>query len=343
MSLNRTLKVLDAVSAGPMTLNAIYKKFFKKEDGSLINRRVFNRFVQGLEREGYIEIFIHKEMDLRKNKPVRIALLKERGSTLVCFHIYGREKDHLRTKKPKNEHMRHEIFLSNIIRIIRQEQAMKRNFYIEYILDDLAMKSAVRKKGSRGKNIYYPDLGVKLCLRDGTPISFYIELDCGSKGRKYWINKVKSWEAPTIVVFLNPERMELFIRYVINTYTPTLFFITYDDFKQAGLSHWLDEINCAGFGRLIIYEKEEDQEHPAGNTQEDKKDAADTQKVANGDEAVDAQGMRLPEKSEREEDKGAIKEEAVQGTDNKAMDGRMENWYDRVKRFVEWVTKMQLV
>lgn len=239
-SLERKLYIFRALSAGPMRLDDLHRVIFRSANGEQPCKRVFNRMMQKLKDGEYIDTLEWRDCT-HKNGVVRLAFLQPRGANLLCAN-YGIERDHIRMRVPRVLHMRHELILSNIVRFLRSEEDNKK-YVLESYHDDTIMKRNLRFRGTKGKNVYLPDLKCRVNFDKGTAI-FNLELDCGHKGRKYWSQKIRTWGDPTLLITLNSKRADRLANYALNDMQRRgmICAISLPDLYKVGLTHFRDAL-----------------------------------------------------------------------------------------------------
>lgn len=254
MALERNLKIFEALSAGPATLPYLHGTVFRKNSGELVSRQVFERYIRRLSEDEYIQVLKIRET-VRKTGSVRVAVLKERGADILC-RVMNLERDHVRMRVPRKYEWYHDFVLAEVIRSIRNEAANRRRYVIEYIHDDIVIKSkAYKLQGGLRKNVYFPDLRVRIHPTVGSPISFNIEVDTGKKAERYWRKKIESWAGGNIVITMTDERMDRLMHYARTANLKgTMCFVSMPDFLKSGLIYWLEVLKDANDkGQIVSY------------------------------------------------------------------------------------------
>ncbi|MDA8423804.1 MAG: hypothetical protein M0Z89_10765 [Nitrospiraceae bacterium] len=117
---------------------------------------------------------------------------------------------------------------------------------IEFAYDDVVMKQITKPR----KGIYYPDLVIRLKRPESGTITFYIELDSGAKGKKYWTSKILSWNVPVLILVLHEQRLKIMKQYMIDSGRKQITgFSIVNRFLKDGLAgtqwHWLPDDKIA--------------------------------------------------------------------------------------------------
>lgn len=244
MAFDRDLKLFKALAAGPVVCDFLHKYVFLKEDGKPLAKRVFNRAVLKLESAEYLKIRTYKD---RSNKSgiVRVVALQERGANTLCANYPDLDRENIRTYMPKPAHLSHELNLTQIIWKITDEEK-NGLFKIESLRDEAAQKRwLMHVWRSISKGMYFPDITVRAIPIEGKssftqPMTVYIELDCGSKSKSYWIRKISSWNIPTVLITLKKERLGFWSDCTGEVQLKErLWIVAHNDFKAIGLAPWL--------------------------------------------------------------------------------------------------------
>lgn len=259
---DRLEEILDTLSAGATTLPYLYREYFKKEDGKMVSKRTFNDFMKRLEKGEYIRIGTYDDR-YRRNGNIRFAVLLARGADILCRKRPNREREHVRMAFPTRRTLTHEIVLAHIVRLIRKESKTRGTFQIEYIFDEHHMKRIVRYRHGKGvKQMYYPDLRVKIHPLMGSAMDINIELDAGQKTQIYWTKKIQSFPELNIIIALDPHRLRLLEKYAqAAKLIGSICLVSYADFEKSGLTYWLATFREAiGKRRVFIHSYREEGE-----------------------------------------------------------------------------------
>lgn len=254
MALERNLKIFEALSAGPATLPYLHGTVFRKTSGELVSRQVFERYIRRLSEDEYIQVLKIRET-VRKTGSVRVAVLKERGADILC-RVSNFERDHIRMRIPRKYEWYHDFVLAEVIRSIRNEAANKKSYTIEYLYDDVIIKSKAHQlqRGLR-KNVYYPDLRVRIHPKMGSPVSLNIEVDTGNKKERYWRKKIESWTGANIVITMTSERLDRLTHYAQTAnLRGVMCFSTMSDFLRSGLTYWIAALSDVNEAKIFSYQ-----------------------------------------------------------------------------------------
>lgn len=239
----RIVDVLIFLASGPARFEVILKNnFTDNESGKRTSRQYFERFMSVLEQEEYILINRYKDRRI-SNRHFKVAIITERGIEYLCEMRPDFDPEDTRSQTPQKNQIYHELLLSLIVRKIREESNKEKEFKINKLLDDAAMKSLTRLDGGKiSKNSYFPDLLLNITAK-GVKMGFLIELDCGSRCRSYWNRKIKSFGGETsIIISLSKRRMMQLYNYVhYIKLDGKMFFCDLDDFKKSGLFFFIDK------------------------------------------------------------------------------------------------------
>lgn len=256
--LERDLAVLDALSAGPATLDYLHRMFFKKPDGKMVGKQAFRDYINRLAKDEYIKLGSCHDKTRKDSKWMkRFAVIDTRGADLVCKIVPYKEREHVRMNTPSATQFDHEAGLSNIIRSVWQEARNRDTFKIEHINDEATQKKIYIRQHGRPKGVFFPDLEVKIKPhKEDSNLKINIELDTGQKTRGYWVEKVSSWSPLILVICTEPQRIE-YLSYSLNSNQAklkgTVCFVSYADFLKSGLSYWLAKLNSIGAKNKMVY------------------------------------------------------------------------------------------
>jgi len=235
--IQRDLEIMKMLTSGIATKDYLAHVCFRDESGKQVSRQVVERRLATLEKNGYIARRRYGSMNTEKSHD--IYTLAERGINEVC-KVFSYEKDFIRHYFPTVDKLVHELQLSSIMRVIKN-QAEEGKFKIVEMFDDVVMK---RRAGS-SKSFYYPDLVIMMETNLGRKCVFYLELDGASKSAFYWKRKVIGWEWPTLVLSFTTARLEMMKQYVTESgRTKETGFALTSEFEKKGLNtewYWLPQ------------------------------------------------------------------------------------------------------
>jgi len=252
----RDINVLTALSAGPASMGYLYREYYRKGPREWVSRQAFEKHINKLIKCGWIDVI---KISNRKwqNSRVRLAVLLDTGANMLAESNPSLEREYMRVHAPhkaagkkgkkKRQDIYHELVLSDIIRAIWKESREKRNFAIEYLYDEKVMKSKIFKKRGSRKNIFYPDLRVRIHTLSYGTFSFNVEIDTGQKTQGYWTRKICSWPESNLVISTEPGRVERLARWASNARDAgdlrgIICFSSYSDFLNSGLRYWIPEL-----------------------------------------------------------------------------------------------------
>lgn len=241
----RDSQIMRFLAAGPATFKGLHTEFFRREDGELADPRVARRRLTKLINMGYLK---HKRYQI-SDRGIDIYALDELGAN-AAFYNWSLDRDCVRMDFPSNHTVNHDLILSDVIRKVWQGSDEK-NYDLKIAFDDRVMKSRhalemrFKDKVTTRRKYYYPDLFMIIQQINQPEKSFNIEIDCGQKGKSYWVPKITSWNRPTLVLTLTLNRMKAHKAYALMSDRKHIMgFATVDDFLKNGLIEcewdWLD-------------------------------------------------------------------------------------------------------
>jgi len=225
--------ILRTLSAGPATRMYLYRTFFRKpgDQDKYVSRQMFERAMKKLENRGYLRRYEFSPPNLSVKNAITCYVLTEAGVNFVC-NEFAMERDFVRCAIPKNSEYKHELLVSDVIRILHKEAFENKAYKIDYIYDDRMMK----RQAPPRKGLFYPDLRVRIVSKLRPGITFNIEVDAGEKGRGYWLQKMRSWADTTLVLTLTEDRTNMLYEYTVKANLKTQNgFAVYYDFGLGGL------------------------------------------------------------------------------------------------------------
>ncbi len=230
--IKRDHEIFHFLGSGVATSHQIRQALFIHDNGKIMSRQACECRLHKLVAMGYLV----KRQYSGIRRVVTLFGLAERGIDELAKST-DLERDHIRSGMPNPEKLVHELMLSAVMRIIRDD-ARNNVYKLVYVYDDTVMKNITRP--TRG--IYYPDLLVRVLCPNSGLVTFFLELDAGNKSKKYWVYKISSWANITLVLTLNIKRLEIMKQYVlISGRKQITVFAVADTFLKTGLSGTLWE------------------------------------------------------------------------------------------------------
>ncbi len=176
----RDLKTFERLSNGPATFLTLKKNFASSD--AFIRRRL-----QKLSDCGYI-----KKVKYPSN-PSLFFYIAERGAEEIMNKL-GYDQDRIRMNIVRAEEVEHELMVTEIIRIIREEESSNK-YEVLNLLDDIN----IRKSFDFKQGVSIPDVSLAIETNDGKYFSFSIEVDSGKRSTKAIIEKIK-WYGGIIII-----------------------------------------------------------------------------------------------------------------------------------------------
>ena len=183
----RDMAIFESLSHGPATFITLKKHFACSE--AFARRRL-----QKLSDQGYIKKVIYP------SKASLIFYIGERGAQELMDKS-GYDEKRIRMNVVRVEEVMHELMVTEVVKIIREEE--KTGIYEVIELKD---DRYVRKDPSFTRGVFIPDLHLDVLTYDRKSFKFNIEVDSGKRPVKTIIEKINNYGNIVVIITTTSAR-----------------------------------------------------------------------------------------------------------------------------------------